>query len=190
MKKSIKLSKKMLLFVTAGFIAVLGIGLGIIQPRQINEEKQLEQELSLVLARLNMNISVSQTSTKEDLLTRHAEFESLVIQVKSELTEIIETIEVNSTLFEIAGNSGVKILDISSSVPIESGYQEIEFSTLSQRVSIEGSLAGITSFIFNWTETFQTGLVVAVDISSLEDDEGGNSYKANLNLLVHTWQGD
>ncbi len=206
-----KLNKKILLFLGIAIFAILGVSLGMVQSQQARERNQLEQDLSLAQLRLNKGKDASQElfSQREDLENRLTQARSQLTTAKVGLFQLIETVEVNATLFEIAETCGVEIIEITSSAPADKELEGIPCSALTLRVRIEGRVINLLDFVRKWTETFHTGEVVSVGITpvssaeeqveeeTIEEEETGEEQaeevkqsSANIELLIYTYRGN
>jgi len=163
----VKLSKKIWLFLAIAIFAIVVTSLGMVQSQQAKEQSQLKQELSLAQLQLGKSKDLSQqlSSQREDLENRLTQAESQLTTAKAGLFQLIETIEVSDTLFDIAEASGVEIIQITSSAPTDMELEGIACSALKSSVQIEGDVTSLIDFVLKWTETFRTGVVVSVRIS-------------------------
>jgi len=208
-----KLNKKILLFLGIAIFVILGVSLGMVQSQQAQERNQLEQDLSLAQLRLNKGKDASQElfSQQEDLENRLTQARSQLTTAKAGLFQLIETIEVNATLFEIAETCGVEIIEITSSAPADKELEGIPCSALTLRVRIEGRVINLLDFVRKWTETFHTGEVVSVGITPVSSAEGEGQAEeetigeeetgeeqaekekqpsTNIELLIYTYRGN
>ena len=208
-----KLNKKILLFLGIAIFAILGVSLGMVQSQQAQERNQLEQDLSLAQLRLNKGKDASQElfSQREDLENRLTQARSQLTTAKAGLFQLIKTIEVNATLFEIAETCGVEIIEITSSAPADKELEGIPCSALTLRVRIEGRVINLLDFVRKCSETFHTGEVVSVGITPVSSAEGEGQAEeetigeeetgeeqaekekqpsTNIELLIYTYRGD
>jgi len=164
---AVKLSKKIWLCLAIGILTIVGVSLGMVQSQQVQEENQLKQELYLSQLQLEKSKDVSQqlSSQREDLENRLTQDKSQLTTAKAGLFQLIETIEVSDTLFDIAEASGVEIIQITSSAPTDMELDGVACSALKSSVQIEGDVTSLIDFVLKWTETFRTGVVVSVRIS-------------------------
>ena len=164
---TVKLSKKIWLFLAIAIFAIVVTSLGMVQSQQAKEQSQLKQELSLSQLQLGKSKDLSQqlSSQREDLENRLTQAESQLTTAKAGLFQLIETIEVSDTLFDIAEASGVEVIQITSSAPTDMELDGIACSALKSSVQIEGDVTSLIDFVLKWTETFRTGVVVSVRIS-------------------------
>lgn len=187
-----KLSKKKWLFLGIGIFVILGAGLGMLWTQRVQEQRQLKQELSLAQLRLKKSEDVRQPSPQQVALQdRLTQLGSQLTVTKSSLSQLIETIEVNETLFDIAETSGVEITQINSAVLTDIKLDKIPCSALRSNLQIEGDTGNILDFIYKWTEKFPTGVVVSVQIT--DQSEGAEptiSTSANIELLIYSYSGD
>ena len=162
-----KLNKKILLCLAIGILTIVGVSLGMVQYQQVQEENQLKQELYLSQLQLKKSKDVSQqlSSQQEDLENRVTQAKSQLTTAKAGLVQLIETIEVSDTLFDIAENCGVEIIQITSSAPTDMELEGVACSALRSSVQVEGDVTSLIDFVLKWTETFRTGVVVSVRIS-------------------------
>lgn len=200
-----KLNKKSLLFLAIAIFAILGISLGMVQSRQSQERDQLEQDISLAQSRLNKikNAAESLSSRHKDMENRLVQAMTPLTTVKTGLVQLIETIEVDDALFDIAETCGVEIMGIASPGPADKKLKGVPCSVLPLRVQIEGDVTDLIDFVLKWTEEFHTGVVVSVGINVPRPPEEAGAVEgaeevvveeqkpsASINLLIYTYRGD
>ena len=168
-----KLSKKKWLFLGISLFVILGAGMGMVWTQRVQEQRQLKQELSLAQLRLSKSADVQQLSSQHDALqNRLTQIPLQITKSKASLSQSLETIETDETLFGIAETSGVEITQITSSPPTDIKLQSIPCSALRQSLQIEGEEGKILDFIRLWTEKFPTGVVVSVQITTQSEGAG------------------
>ncbi len=161
-----KLTKKKWLFLGIGIFVLVSAGLGRVWAQRVQEQEQLKQELSLAQLRLTKSADMQQLSSRqEELQTRLIQLPLQVTSAKASLSQSLETIEVDETLFGIAEISGVQLRIISSSPPTDIKLDGIPYSVLHQSLQIEGSEGNILDFIRKCTEKFPTGMATSVQIA-------------------------
>lgn len=189
---NVKLSKKTGLFLGISIFVILGAVLGMVWTQRVQEQRQLKQELSLAQLRLKKSEDIRQPSPQQEALqNRLTQIRSQLTTTKSSLSQLIETIEVNETLYDLAETSGVKIIQITSSPPTDMKLNGIPCSALRQSLQIEGDMGNILYFIRIWTEKFHTGVVVSTQITNqAEGAEPTTPTSANIELLIYSYSGD
>jgi len=209
---NVKLSKKKWLFLGISIFVILGAGLGMVWSQQVQEQRQLKQELSLAQLRLNKSKDVQQPSPQQEALQNSlTQIRSQLTTAKASLSQLIEIIEVDETLFGIAETSGVEIIDITSSAPTDMNLEGIPCSALQSSLQIKGDVSNILDFIRKWTEKFHTGVVVSVQITTQAEGSGPtltpaptmptptpiptptpspSPASATITLLIYTYSGD
>ncbi len=205
---NVKLSKKKWLYLGISIFVILGAGLGMVWSQQVQEQRQLKQELSLAQLQLNKSKDVQQPSPQQEALQNSlTQINSQLTTAKASLFQLIETIEVDETLFGIAETSGVEIIEITSSAPTDMKLEGIPCSARHSSLQIEGDVNNILDFIRKWTEKFPTGVVVSVTITTQAEGAGPtltpaptiptptptpspSPTSATITLLIYTYSGD
>ncbi len=199
-----KLGKTSWLILTLGIIIVAFVSLGIARSQQIQEQKQLDEKLSVAELRLDQLQLKQLYAQKNELEGRLSETTIQLEAAKNALRQSIESIEVTDSLFEIAEACGVEIAEISSSELGSDTLGEITCSVIRLTLSVEGDVPNLILFIIKLNNGFTTGVVRSVEINIQEeaDEEAdeeteGEQFEeeikkpsANIRLVIYTYQGD
>jgi len=157
---------------TVGIIIVAFGSLGIARAQQVEQQDQVEEEITVAERRLD-NFQLKQLySQKEGLEERLEETVSQLKATKDELNQSIESIGVTESLFEIASANDVEITQISSSDISTDKLAGITSSIARINLSVEGDVPDLISFITALNNDFTTGVVMSAEITIQEQYEG------------------
>ena len=184
-----KLSKTSWLILTVGICIVAFVSLGVARAQQLDEQNQLNEELSIAELRLSKFQIEQFSSQQEELEKQLTESIAQLETTKVILSQPAESIAVSGTLFNIAETCGVEITEINSSGLSSSDLEGITCSVLPLTVKAEGVISSLMSFIFTLNDNFTTGAVETVNIS-VADNATDESSSANIQLLIYIYQGD
>ena len=168
------------------FVIIIG-SLYMVNNQEKHEQRQLNDNLSVVQASLEKSVSdktdherqLAQLKTQlGDLESELAQATSLLNDSKESFPQSAESIEYDEALFSIAHDSGVQIVKIRVSEPIdeaikiavsESTDREVEnitYSTLHFEVELEGEVTALLDFINSIAtgEHFKAATVEQVNI--------------------------
>jgi len=168
------------------FVIIIG-SLYMVNNQEKHEQRQLNDNLSVVQASLEKSVSdktdherqLAQLKTQlGDLESELAQATSLLNDSKESFPQSAESIEYDEALFSIAHDSGVQIVKIRASEPIdeaikiavsESTDREVEnitYSTLHFEVELEGEVTALLDFINSIAngEHFKAATVEQVNI--------------------------
>lgn len=187
-----KLSKTSWFFLGTGIFVILLLSFGAAYLQQSQQQDQLSEELSLAQLRLEKYSSRQQLSSQREEL--EAQLPKVQLQLKAtraSLSQSVESIEASDTLFEIAEDSNVEIIMISSSTLNNEKLEGGTYSVLPLSVQIEGAITDLIDFIFKWSGEHRTGVMKSVGITIPKTNDAGELEKpsANLKLLIYSYQG-
>jgi hypothetical protein len=185
----LKLSKTSWFLLVIGIFIIVFAGLGVVCYQQINQQNQLNEELTLAEAKLN-EFQLEQLSYRKGELERRlsqaiSQFET----AKAILSQSTGSIATTSTLFDIAEAYGVEVTELSSSGLVSEELEGVPCSVLSLTVRVEGDIPDLIGFITKLNDDFTTGVVQSVEIS-IPETTGGEESSANIQLVIYTHQGD
>jgi Tfp pilus assembly protein PilO len=190
---------KLLLLLTLGLFLTLGVGLGMVWSQHVQIEAQQKQELSLAQLKLIKSLKdVQQVSGKLQTLQQTlAQMKSEAAPIRANLVRSLEMIEFNRSLFEIARVSGVEIITVALSPPVNTSYSGLSCLVLKASIRITGSQDNLLDFIHNWTQSYSTGVVVSVNLdyqTSGESPDAGEdeplASSASMELLTYSYVGN
>jgi len=190
----VKLSKISWLVLIVGIFTISFAGLGTAHSQQLDEQDQLDEELSLAEIRIS-NFQIDQLSAQRVELEKQLNQATLQLEAaKDDLRQRIESIGVTDSFFEIAEDCNVEIIEISSSGlssdelevpeispssydsdesevtetnPFSLADDDLEGITCSIQVltaEVEGDVADLITFIISLNSNFTTGVVVSAVI--------------------------
>ena len=210
-----KLGKTSWLILTLGIFIIAFGSLGVARSQQVEEQSQLEDELTVAEKRLS-NLQLKEFhSQKNELEQQLDQALSQLEDAKDVLHQSIESIVVTDALFEIASACDVVIIQVNSSAISQEKLPGMTSSVTRLNITVEGDVLSLISFITKLNNDFTTGVVESAGISTQrlvqeeiqgeageEETEGetGESTEgetgeattpnANIQLLVYTYGGD
>ena len=199
-----KLSKKTWLVIAIGIFAIALIGLGMVHSQQVQQQNQLNEELTLAQMKLNgfqlAQLSDQQGELEEQLSQATSQFEA----VKAMLSQPVGNIAASSILFDFAEAHGVKVTEMTSSGPVTENLEDVPCSVISLTAKVEGDVHNLVSFVTKLNSYFTTGVVKSVEINIPETTDEGEGEgegeeeeeeqekekaSADIQLVVYTYQG-
>lgn len=186
-----KLSRKALIFLGVGILVIFGASLGMLLAQETEDQIQLNQALDVVQLRLKKHSPDEFSFQIRELEWRLAQTEVQVNSAKDRLRQSIDSIEVTETLFEVAADNGVEMVEISSpglsSEDLDSGI----YSILLLAAVVEGDVSSLVDFVLAVGRKFPTGVVESVEVV-VPAVIGGESAQpsATLSLRIYSYQSD
>jgi len=184
----VKLSKTSRLILAAGIFIVVFASLGITRSQQLQEQEQLDGELTVAEMRLN-KFQVKQLRQQQEELQKQLDESAMQLTTaKDKLRLTIDSINVNDEFFEIARSCGVEVVGISSSNIGSEELGDIVCSVITLNAMVAGDTSNLISFVIRLNNDFTTGIVKSAQISISEiADEGESS--ANILMVVYAYGG-
>lgn len=171
-KKGIKLSKASWLILSAGVFVVILAGLGVTRSQQAHEQARINGELSLSETRLN-KLDVTGLKQQLDELNRQVEAgRTQLVDAREKLRQTVVSVDITDEFFKIAGDSGVTIMDLTTSSISEGKLEGIGLKTISLSAQAQGSLEKVVDFVINLNDGYATGYVQSAQISIKPDESG------------------
>ena len=185
-----KLSRTALIFLVTGVLVIILAGLSMVYSQEIQEQSQLNEQLTLARFRLEKYPAQELASQKAELETRLAEAETELRLTKIGLYYSIQSIEASDALFDLAEASLVEVIKIDSTGVGDKQIGEVPLSALSLTVTVEGEVLNLVDFVFNWIKEYPTGIVESVEINVPEAVEGEEEKEpsAIINLLIYSYE--
>lgn len=186
-----KLSRKALIFLGVGILVIFGASLGMLYSQETEEQSRLSQELDVIQLRLDTHSPDEFSFQQRELEWRLARTEVQVNSAKDRLRQSVDSIEVTETLFEVAADNGVEMVEISSpglsSEDLDSGV----YSVLLLAAVVEGDVSHLVDFVLAVGRKFPVGVIESVEIT-VPAVMGGESAQpsATLSLRIYSYQGD
>jgi hypothetical protein len=187
--KKLKLTKTSWLILSAGIFIVVAASLGLSHSKQIKEQGQLDEELSVAQTRLD-KLQVKQLrEQQEELQSRLDESIIQFVAAKDSLRRSIESANLTDDFFAIAQSCSVIVDSITSSGTKEEKLGGITCSAATLNAAVSGEVSDLISFVVKLNDYFTTGVVKSAQISI---PEAGNENKpsANIMMVVRAYEGD
>ena len=195
-----KLSKRMLIVLAVGAFIIVFAVLGMTCSQRVNEQDELNEQLSLAQLRLKgvqpEQLSSQQAELEGQLSQATSQFEA----VKDILSQPIGSITISSILFEIAEAHGLEVTEVTSPGPDSESLEGVTCSVISLTAKVEGDVHNLVSFVAKLNSHFTTGVVKSVEINIPETTDEGEGEgeeeeqekekaSADIQLVVYTHQG-
>ena len=184
-----KLNKKIWVIIAVGIIVIALAGLGIARFQQIDEQKQLEEQLAQIQTLLK-GIQLEQLSSQQ------AELEEQLNQITSQFEESRDilsqssgSIAVSSILFDIAEAQGLEVTEVSSPGLTSENFSGTTYSVITLGATTEGEVSNLVEFVTELNNHLVTGVVRSIKIIIPESDDG-NKASVNIQLVVYFYRGD
>jgi len=196
-----KLSKTSWLILILGVLVVAFGTLGLARAQQVQEQKQLDEELSVAEMRLSKIQLNELRSQKGELEGRLEQIASQLEAAKDDLRQSIESITVVDSMFAIAEASGVEIIDVSSSELGSGELEGIDCSIIRLTMRVEGDVPNLIGFVTKLNNDFITGIVRSVQMDTREayEEVGGEAEgeqaeeegkpSVNIQMIVYSYRG-
>lgn len=183
-----KLGKTSWLLLTIGVFIIMFAGLGIVRYQQVQQQNQLNEELTLAQQELDQ-MQLEQLSYQQERLERQlSQTLSRQETAKTRLSQPIESIATSSTLFDIATACGVEVTQISLSGVGNADLEDIPCSVQTFTAKVEGDVPGLVNFVTKLNDNIATGVVKSVAIS-IPEITSETKASANIQLIIYAYQG-
>ena len=185
-----RLNKKWLIYgVIIGLVAALTT-LGIVQAQQMGEKSSLSEELDTAEYNLSMLEAGESSSWQDEMDTQMDEAQTNFDTAKVILSQPVDSIIANESLFNIAAVSSVTLTSISVS-PLSSNeaLAELPCSYLPLNITAEGNVTVLLDFISRLNTDLTNGLVRSATLSIPETPAEGEAL-VDIQLIIYTYQGE
>jgi hypothetical protein len=183
----VRLNKKWLIYgVLIGLVAALTT-LGIVQAQQLGEKSSLTDELDTAKQNLNM-LEAEQSSFWQDEIGAQTGTEGSLGNAQSILSQPIDSIIANESLFNIAAVSSVTLTSIVVSPLSDDALAELSCYYLPLNITAEGNVTALLDFISRLNTDLTNGLVSLATLSIPETPAEGES-TADIELIIYLYQG-
>ena len=195
-----KLSKVSLLMLSIGMFVVIFASLGISYSRQVGEQQQLDEELSVAEMRLN-NVQIKELRAQQDELQMRLDNSISQLNVaKDELRQPVDSISINDAFFDIARLSDVTVMSTSSSGIGDDSLGSLECAVLTLTASVAGETTDLIDFVIRLNEDYTTGVIRSAQLyldsaadNGLSDNmtvSDNATSTATVRLVVYGYEGN
>ncbi|MFC1934157.1 hypothetical protein ACFLWC_00455 [Chloroflexota bacterium] len=184
-----KLGKTTRLVILIGVFVVIGISLGMVHSKQVNEQDQLKEKLVQVQSRSAVMQPGQLSSRKAELETQLSQTTSQFEEVEAVLSQPLVSVNVTSTLFDIAEDNGVEVTEMTSPGLATENLEGLDCLVIPLTAKVEGDVSNLVSFITELNSVFTTGVVKSITIT-VTGNASEERALADLNLVVYSYQGD
>lgn len=188
-----KLSRKALIFITVGVVVVVAGSLGILNTQLGQDQEQLNQELEVAKLRLDKHPPGEFSQQIRELEWRTTQLESQVNAAKYRLIQTVESIEITDTVFQVAEDYEVEIVEIKSLGVDSEDLSGYIYTVLLLSVKAEGSIPSLVDYIFGLSRKLPTGVFETVKIedpSVVSAEAESVIPSATINLRIYSYQGE
>ncbi len=183
-----KLGRTSWLILTICIFVVAIASLGTIRSHQVQQQRQLEDELSIAGPRLDKlqlkQLYSQQEEFKEQLKQATAELEA----TKGALHQSIESIEVTDSLLEIAEACGVEITTVNSPGIASGKLEGIACFLIRPAITAEGDIPNLLGFITKLNTELITAAIESAEIT-IPEATSQDSPSANIRLVIYDYHG-
>lgn len=184
-----KFTKASWLILSAGIFIVILAGLGLTRSQQLQQQDQLDEELSKTGMRLD-TLQVKELRQQQDELQGQLdESNTQLVAAKDRLRQTVESINVTDKFFAIAKSCGTLVENINSSDIKDEKLEDITCSMITLNAVVSGETPNLINFIIKLNTDFTTGVVKSAQISIPEASEEDNP-SASIQMVVYTYKGD
>ena len=163
--KKLKISKTSWLILSVGVFVVIVVGLVLTRSQQLQEQSQLDEDMSIAEMRLD-KLQVKQLGHREEELQAQLDESKLQLAAaKDSLRQTVESIDVTDKFFAIAQSCGVEIMSISSSSIKSEKLGGINCFKITLSVVAEGEVDNLISYVIKLNNDFITGIVESAQIT-------------------------
>lgn len=184
-----RLNKKWLTYgVIIGLVATLTT-LGIVQAQQMSEKSSLSDELGTAEQNLSMLEAAQSSFWQDEMDTQMDGAQPDFNTAEAQLSQPVDSIIANESLFNIAAVSSVTLTWITVSPLSDDALAELPCSYLPLNISAEGSVTALLDFISRLNTDLTNGLVRSAILSIPETPAEGEA-SVDIELIIYTYQGE
>ncbi|MFH1651792.1 MAG: hypothetical protein ABID87_06825 [Chloroflexota bacterium] len=177
---------------TSWVILILGVliiafgSLGIARAQQVEERKQISEDLTIAEKRLT-NLQLRELQSQKLNLEQGLEQEKYLLDnARIALDQTIDSIPVTDELFVIAAATRVKIMELTSTGVKNGDFQDVPVTVIKLNITADGEVLDLINFVTRLNTDIPTGAVQSVDIATeeldVEDVEAGTSGSENVTV--------
>ncbi len=172
-----------------GLVAALTT-LGIVQAQQMGEKSSLSEELDTVEYNLSMLEAGDSSFGQDEMDTQMDGAQSDFNTAKVILTQPVDSIIANESLFNIAAVSSVTLTSISvSPLSSDGALAELPCFHLPLSITAEGNVTALLDFISRLNTDLTNGLVRSA-ILSIPEPPAEDDALVHIELIIYTYQGE
>ena len=175
-----KISKATRWILTVGILAILLTGLGITYARQMTEQR----ELTTNIAQAHQDF-IKHTAQKKELETRLEQAKSSIASIQDEFRQYTESIEINKALFQLAKDTNVTIIKLSSSFPEEERLNGITYQVFTLSLTAEGEVVALLNFMWKLSDKFPSS-----NINSIRITISGERGSLSLSMKIYAYEAE
>jgi len=185
----LRLNKKWLVYgVIIGLVAALTT-LGIVQARQMAGKSSLNDELDTAEQNLSVLEAAQSSFWQDGLDTQMDEAQTNSDTAKVQLSQAIDSIIANESLFNIAAVSSVTLTSITVSPLSDDALAELPCSVLPLKITAEGNETTLVDFVSRLNTDLINGLVRSATLNIPETPAEGEA-TVSIELIIYTYQGE
>ncbi len=191
-----KLSGKSLVLLIGGITLIMVFSLGMVYIRNSEQQEELAEQLDIIQPVLTRTAPDDVSPDITEMQNRQQAAELELENAKEMLRQPIYAIGIARELFDIAEDTGVDILAISSPGEMPDVLSGLPFSALAARVEIEGDTEDLVNFVAAFGQQYPTGFITSLqfdipDPADGETDEDGNPRLPSvyIDVQIFTYEG-
>ncbi len=183
-----KLSKTHWMIIITGILTIAIASLAIVYFQQVQQHKQLNEQLIQVQTNTEKAQITKLVLDKTELEAQLGEVEPQFEVVQGALSQPILSSTVTRTLFDIAEDHGLEIIEMTSTVPSKEKLAGVEFSLITLTTHVEGDSSNMVDFIIDLNNHFPTGIIRNVTIT-IPENSSGEKATVDILMVIYTRQG-
>jgi len=186
----LKLGKTSWLILSIGIFIVVIAGLGLTRSQQLQEQGQLDDDLSIAQMRLD-KLQAKELQEQQEVLQSQLDASAAgLVATQDSLRQIIESIDVTDEFFAIARSCNVTITKMTSSSINSEALEGLTCSMIQLTTVVEGEVSDLISYIIKLNTDFTMGAVQAARISIPDPCEEDKEPSANIQMVTYSYEGD
>ncbi len=185
--KFIKLSKASWLILAAGVFVVVVAGLGVTVSQQMQEQGQLDEELSISQSSLDKLDDTAMRQRLDELQQMVDEEQILLNEARERLDKTVVSVDVTEKFFSIADYCGVTVMSMSTSPIQDENVEGIGLNMTALNAVAVGDLDDVVKFVISLNNDFTTGTVNTFQIDIPQEAE--EPAAVNVQMYVYSYEG-
>jgi uncharacterized membrane-anchored protein YhcB (DUF1043 family) len=182
-KKALKLDKTRILLIIISILAIAVLALYVVHSRQVHEQNQVHQELTLTessLEQIQLQLEDA-SSQKAALVEQLGQTTAQSEAANAILSQPIQSFAVTTTLLDIAKEHSLEMTEMTLADQTTANLGEIPCSVMSLQVTVEGDVEDLVSFVAALNISFPTSVVDSIAIETISGD------KASANMVLNIY---